>query len=192
MTRKRRRGEVPKVGDQGRQDGEKYAKVGNQAKESADDARENRNTASPIRPNRAMLHALRKTPMMKLPTIKDRIMRATKPEHDVGGITVLHVEQHDRSRAHVVLPAQHEEDQKRNKGERKHNLRDRAGVAADQVGPTARLLHGDGFLVLLRRWQEQSPSSARSARPARGHAPSFAGFWLCTWATECTKSMARL
>ena len=55
-----------------------------------------------------MLQTLRKTPMMKLPTMNERIMRGDQAQHHVSRVAVLHAEKHDRGGAHVVLPAQHE------------------------------------------------------------------------------------
>jgi hypothetical protein len=49
----------------------------------------------------------------------------------------------------MILPAQHEEDEERNEGQRQDQLGNRAGIPAHQVSPAAGLLHRDRVFVLL-------------------------------------------
>ena len=140
--------EVAQVGDHGRQDCQQYAQVRNQAEESADCTRGNRSTGRPIMPNRRDAADAEKHSDDEV-THNERADHARdQAQHYVGRVAVLHAEQHHRLRAHVVLPAQHEEHQERNKCEGQHQLGNGVGVLADHVRPIARLLHGQGFAVL--------------------------------------------
>src|ERR1019366_742534 len=137
-------------GDERRDDGEYNTEIRNQAQESADDPEE-------VEIGQAQ-HSEHSNAAHTQEDANDEVADNERPDHarnqtqhDVSGIPVLHAEQHHRGGAHVVLPAQHEENQERYKGDGKHHLRYRAGIPADHVGPGARLANGHGLLVCFRR-----------------------------------------
>src|ERR1019366_7674112 len=150
----RGRGQVPQVGDERRDDGENNTEVRNQAQKSADDPEE-------VEIRQAQ-HSEHNNAAHTQEDANDEVAHDERPDHarnqtqhDVSGIPVFHAEQHHRGGAHVVLPAQHEENQERYKGDGQHHLRYRAGIAADQVGPVARLADGYSLLVRFRGRQHR-------------------------------------
>src|SRR5579862_5537284 len=117
---------MSQISHQGRQDRQQHTEVGDQAEKPADYSQKIK-VGQANDSEKQNAEGAEKYSDDEVAQDERTNHPGNQAQHDVGRVSVFHAEQHHGSRAHVVLPTQHEENEERDEGQGQHQFRNRIG-----------------------------------------------------------------